>query len=104
MSKPSDSPICRFIGEKLYNIPRAGSWLFEIYKVTWKFVNYALVGGIGVLINYLVWAILLYMAPGSAWFITNFIAIFSAWLWNFYNSVGPWGWLWGFKRRPLKSR
>lgn len=61
--------------------------------------NYALVGGIGVLINYFVWSFLLWAMPWLPWFFINGLAIIVAWSWNWANSVGPWGWFWGFRKR-----
>ena len=59
-------------------------------------INYAIVGGIGVLINYLTFILLVHRFP---WWVTNGLAILVAWTWNWSMSVGPFGWLWGFKQR-----
>lgn len=61
--------------------------------------NYALVGGIGVFINYGVWSGLLWLVPWLPWWLINALAIIIAWSWNWANSVGPLGWFWGFKKR-----
>lgn len=90
------------VGKVLAGIPQAGPWLQQRYLQLWNPANYALVGGIGVLINYAVWGLLVSVAPGLPWFITNFLAILCAWSWNWGNSVGPLGWLWGF-HRPEKE-
>ena len=76
---------------------KKGEFLTTLYKRLWNPVNYAIVGGIGVLINFLVWIILLKM--GFQWWITNIAAILFAWIWNWSNSVGPFGYLWGFAKR-----
>jgi len=68
----------------------------KLYDSLWNPINYAIVGGIGVLINYLFWFFLQMSFP---WWITNAFAIGSAWLFNWSMSVGPFGWLWGFRER-----
>jgi len=67
-----------------------------VYEKLWNPINYACVGGIGVLINYLIFAMLISLFP---WWITNAIAILVAWSWNWGMSVGPLGYLWGFKKK-----
>lgn len=47
-------------------------------------------------INFVVWALLIGRLP---WFLTNALAIITAWSWNWAMSVGPLGWIWGFKKR-----
>ena len=66
------------------------------YKRFWNPINYGIVGGIGVAINYLVFALVISSFP---WWITNALAILTAWTWNWSMSVGPLGYLWGFKKR-----
>lgn len=61
-----------------------------------------MIGGIGVLINYLVWMLLISFG-GLPWFFINAFAIIIAWSWNWANSVGPLGWLWGFKERKNEN-
>lgn len=74
--------------------------LQNLYVRLWNPVNYAVIGGIGISINYLVNAILLnYMA----WYFSNFVAILIAWSWNWANSVGPIGFLWGFEKKEKEK-
>lgn len=75
-------------------------WLAKTYARLWNPINYLVVGGIGTIINFLVWFILGNM---FAWWITNTLAILTAFLWNWSNSVGPFGWVWGFKKREEKT-
>jgi putative flippase GtrA len=100
--KPSEMPQ-RYMPAHIYGllgrIPRAGQWLQRRYLELWNPANYAIVGGIGVIINYAVWALLLHFLPWLPWFLNNALAILTAWSWNWANSVGPWGWIWGFKKR-----
>jgi len=72
--------------------------LGEFYKKFWNPINYAIIGGIGVGINYLVFVLLISSFP---WYITNALAILTAWTWNWSMSVGPLGYLWGFGK-PAK--
>jgi putative flippase GtrA len=88
------------IHDLLVRIPRVGWQLATVYLKLVNPVNYALVGGIGVVINFLVFYLLIGTLP---WWVTNFLAILVAWSWNWSMSVGPWGWLWGFKKRPEKQ-
>ena len=70
--------------------------LGSLYQKLWNPVNYMIVGGIGVGINFLVNAVLLnYLF----WMISNFLAILIAFVWNWANSVGPLGHYWGFPRK-----
>lgn len=78
-----------------------GDDLAEFYMKLWNPINYALIGGIGVIINYLVWLLLIKLG-GLPWFFINGLAIIIAWSWNWANSVGPLGWAWGFKQRRKK--
>jgi len=71
----------------------------KIYERLWNPMNYAIIGGIGVVINYLVWLLL---QPMFVWWVTNALAILIAWTWNWSNSVGPLGFLWGFKEKGEK--
>ena len=68
----------------------------ELYERFWNPMNYAFVGGIGTLINYLVFALLIGSLP---WWITNAFAIIAGWMWNWSMSVGPFGYLWGFSKK-----
>lgn len=77
---------------------KAAEQVTNIYRKFWNPINYAIVGGTGVLINYLVWSLLQNV---FAWWLVNALAILSAWLWNWGMSVGPFGHLWGFKQPPI---
>lgn len=68
----------------------------QIYERFWNPINYAIIGGIGVLINYMVWSAFVNVYD---WWFTNALAIISAWLWNWSMSVGPFGYLWGFTQQ-----
>lgn len=68
----------------------------EIYEKLWNPLNYAIVGGIGVVINFVIMALLISVFP---WWAANAVAILTAWTWNWANSVGPMGYLWGFKEK-----
>jgi len=76
--------------------PDLGDKLAALYARLANPVNYGIIGGIGVGINYLVFLLLIGRLP---WWFTNFLAILAAWSWNWSMSVGPFGWLWGFKKR-----
>lgn len=67
--------------------------LSSLYVRLWNPVNYALIGGLGMGINYLINAIFLNYMP---WYFSNCLAILTAWSWNWANSVGPAGHYWGF--------
>jgi len=68
----------------------------KFYLKFWNPLNYAFVGGIGTLINYLVFVLLIGSLP---WWATNAFAILTGWMWNWSMSVGPFGWLWGFRKK-----
>ena len=68
----------------------------EFYNKFWNPVNYAIIGGTGILINM---TILLPASTILPLWIANLIAIFCAWTWNWTMSVGPFGWIWGFKEK-----
>lgn len=85
------------VGGKKY-----GEDLAKLYVKFWNPVNYALIGGIGVFINYLMWLFLISLT-GLPWWLINGVAIVTAWSWNWANSVGPLGWVWGFKERKAKD-
>jgi hypothetical protein len=72
----------------------------KLYERLWNPVNYAVVGGIGVIINYLIWLV---TAGSMPWYLSNFLAILTAWSWNWANSVGPLGFLWGFEKKEEKK-
>lgn len=85
----------------LSRIPQVGGALSRIYIKFSNPLNYAMVGFIGVLINYLVNGLLI----GSlTWWVSNALAIMGAWVWNWSQSVGPFGWIWGFKGRQKKDQ
>jgi len=84
-----------FIGGK------RGEQISKIYMAYWNPINYAIVGGIGVLLNYLIWATL---NNAFDWWITNAMAIIVTWGWNWIMSVGPLGYMWGFKTQKNVSK
>jgi hypothetical protein len=81
--------------------PTAGPQLANFYARISNPVNYAIVGGIGVGVNFMVFLLLIGRLP---WWATNIIAILTAWLWNWSQSVGPCGWVWGFKPRAKPGK
>ena len=89
-----------YIPEAIFGILKGNKRLADLYKRMWNPINYALIGGVGVGINYLIFALLIGMMP---WFFTNIIAIICAWSWNWANSVGPLGFLWGFSKKSAKD-
>lgn len=95
-----DAKIKGFI-ESLLKGPK-NKWILDLYVRFWNPVNYAIVGGFGVIINYVVWAGL--MIIGWPWFVINALAILAAWSWNWSNSVGPFGYLWGFQKNDKHNR
>lgn len=101
--KKTPNNIRDFIASVLKLVPKHGRALKRYYVLFWNPINYLLVGGIGVLINMAVWALLLNMLPGFPWFLTNTLAILAGWGHNWAFSVGPYGWVWGFKKRGQKS-
>jgi len=74
-------------------IPRIGDFLAKLYIKRWNFINYAIIGGIGVLINYTIFAVTIQYFP---WYVCNIIAIGSAMSWNWINSVGKFCDYWGY--------
>ena len=72
----------------------------KLYESIWNPVNYAIVGGIGMGINYLIWALTI---GSMEWYLSNFVAILCAWSWNWANSVGPLGFLWGFPKKEKNN-
>lgn len=69
--------------------------LADLYAKQWNFINYAIIGGIGVGINFLInWSLL----PTLPWYVANMIAILGAMLWNWMNSVGALCEYWGYTK------
>ena len=89
------TPLQNYIHGFLGKIPRVGSWMARQYVKFWNPVNYAIIGGIGVIINFILFAATIKIMP---WYFCNIISIGSAWMWNWSNSVGPLGVHWGFKK------
>jgi len=59
-----------------------------------RFWNYAFICGLGVIINQLILHLfVLYLPLWTA----NFIAIFTAWMWNYQNALGYLAKYWGMK-------
>lgn len=85
------------VNRLLLRVPDWGPRLSRFYLLYWNPLNYAVVGGLGVLINFGIWQFCLIL--GLPWFLNNLIAILCAWVWNWSNSVGPFGYLWGFNKR-----
>ena len=69
--------------------------LADLYVKQWNILNYFIIGGVGVIINYSMF----FMFVGSlGWEITNIIAIGTAMLWNWSNSVGIFCEYWGYTK------
>jgi len=101
MENQKEKDATGLIATGLSRIPRVGAALSKVYLKGSNPFNYAVVGFIGVLINYLVNGLLI----GSlTWWGSNALAILTAWLWNWSQSVGPFGWIWGFKKRLKKKK
>jgi len=90
------TPLMNLIFKGLRKIPYAGEALTKIYVKGWNPINYALIGGVGVLINMIILGSTLQYLP---WFVSNAIAIGCAWMWNWINAVGPLCHHWGYKRK-----
>lgn len=99
--QPKDAPFYNLVSDIIAKIPRVGTWGSSRYKQFWNPANYAIVGGVGVVINYFLFFVLLPYVP---WFVCNALAIIGAWSWNWLNSVGPLGWAWGFYHKPKNKR
>jgi hypothetical protein len=65
----------------------------QIYERYWNPINYAVIGGIGVLINM---ALMNFTITFMNWLFADLISILVAWSWNWSQSVGPFGHYWGF--------
>lgn len=92
--------VVQVIHDGLTRLPRYGWKIADFYLRIFSWVNYALVALVGVGINFLVNAILLFYMP---WYFSNLVAIMTAWSWNWANSVGPLGYLWGFAKNDRKT-
>ena len=90
--KPDDFTAIRGLIWRAANRIKLGS----LYVRLWNPVNYAIVGGIGVIINYIVNGVML---SYLAWYFSNALAILTAFVWNWANSVGPLGHYWGFPQK-----
>lgn len=84
------------IFSKLLKLDNTRFSLTKLYNSFWNPINYAIIGGIGLLINMIILLTLALILP--LW-LANLVAILTAWSWNWSMSVGPFGWLWGFKER-----
>ncbi len=73
----------------------------EIYLKGISFINYAIVCGMGVVIN--MYTLLTTAAFVPLW-IANCIAILVAWSWNWCFTVGPLGYLFGLSPRRTKVK
>jgi len=70
------------------------SEVLKLYRQFMSLINYAIVCGIGVLINT---AFLYLFTSAFPLWLANFFAIAIAFLWNWSFTVGPFGYLWGFE-------
>lgn len=69
--------------------------LEQLYGKYWNPINYAIVGGIGVLINV---ALMNFTITFMYWLSADLLSIVAAWIWNWSQSVGPFGHYWGFDK------
>ena len=72
----------------------------ELYVKWMSLINYAIVCGIGVLINQF---IIHRMVNLMSLWLSNMIAISIAFLWNYFLTVGPFGYLFGLSRKREKN-
>lgn len=95
--------------EKDGSFYRLMAWLFltvkleGLYSRLWNPINYFTIAGLGVAINYLV-LFLLYGLLGWPVYLVNILAIGSAALWNWSQSVGPFSYLWGFRKQENSKK
>lgn len=95
--KPADFTGIRALIWKAADKIKLGS----IYAKLWNPINYMIVGSIGVGINFAVNAFLL---SYLFWVFSNALAILTAFVWNWANSVGPFGHYWGFPRKEEEHK
>lgn len=79
---------------------KRGDQIANLYHKYWNPINFAIIGVIGILI-YLIcspFQVLLGTTLGGA------LAVFIAWFWIWINSVGPYGYMWGFKAKEKKEK
>jgi putative flippase GtrA len=69
--------------------------LADLYKSQWNIINYFIIGGIGVLINY---AVNFSFINSLGFVISNALAIGVAMTWNWINSVGALCEYWGYTK------
>ena len=72
----------------------------DLYDNFWNPINYIIVCGIGVLVNM---SVLLPLSNLFPLWLANLFAIGTAVCWNWANTVGTFGWLWGFKEKKEKK-
>ncbi len=75
----------------------------ELYLKAYSFINYALVCGVGVIIN--MWVLLTISQFAPLW-LSNLCAILIAWMNNWVFTVGPYGFIFGLsphKKREIKK-
>ncbi len=72
----------------------------EIYIKWMSLINYAIVAGIGVIINQFVLHRLISFM--SLW-LANMVAILIAFMWNWTMSVGPYGYVFGLSSKREKA-
>ena len=71
----------------------------DLYVKFWNPINYVIICGTGVLINM---SVLLPLSNLFPLWLANLFAIGTAVCWNWANTVGTFGWLWGFKEKKEK--
>lgn len=95
MKKPEEfSGIRSLLFDLFQRLNYKGFQFDAFYVKLWNPINYAIIGGIGVIINFLVWMATIQALP---WFLSNFLAIICAWAWNWSQAVGPFCKHWGFE-------
>lgn len=76
-----------------------GEQAARLYRKYWNPINFAIVGAVGLLIYFLIGGAFQNL---FGWF-GNTLSLAITWFWIWVNSVGPYGYLWGFKKKEKKQ-
>lgn len=86
---------------KILNLVDPSKRYSELYLKGMSFINYALVCGVGVIIN--MWVLLTISKFAPLW-ISNLCAILIAWANNWLFTVGPYGFIFGLSPKRTKEK